>query len=383
MTLPIPFRLLVCISLSVSAWAQCVHGSNHCAICYQQERRNRELEEEAAARRAAREAQWEAQAEAARMAEEQRRIADDQRQAAQRAAAAAAELRRVERVRAEELRRQQIRKQQAADLNDAVDKVLNEPTNPSATDEGSFASDLLDELPGRADIAQYSKNVTERMAQIAGDSNRTAAERFGASLLGTATQAFTGETTMKEYGQSSEKVGSALEGTGSLISLLPGGQASGAWLQGMGAGFQFGGKMLQVVDGEDVGVASVTQSAADMLSSVVEGGHLGAFFDGAKIAAQLAPGKDQDITGAAFAAIGGLDKRFHDGLLTKELGRLRREASLSGWTASDLNGRIVPELKAAEVHEYLRQVPAAAKDVVDKGVELLDALKPTPTERKK
>jgi hypothetical protein len=325
----------------------------------------------------------EAQAEAERMAAEQRRMAEERRQAAARAAAEAAELRRVERARAEERRRQEIRDKQVADLNNAVDEVLKEPASPSITEDGSFASDLLDALPGRADISRYSKNATERMAQIAADSNRTASERFGATLLGTATEAFTGEATLKEYGQSTEQVGSVLEGVGSMFSLFPGGQVYGSWLQGMGAGFQFGGKMLQVVDGEDVGIASVTQSAADMLSSVVDGGRLGAFLDGAKIAAQLAPGKDQEITGAAFTAVGGLDKRFHDGLLSKQLGRLRREASLSGWTASDLNSRIVPELKAAEVHEYLRQVPAAAKDVVDKGVELLDALKPTPADKKK
>jgi hypothetical protein len=294
--------------------------------------------------------------------------------------AVAAEL---EQLRAEEGRRIERLRQQKEDLRTAVDDVLREPLDVTSAGVWSPAEMLEAGGGGGGEVARYSKVATERLAQIAGDARRTAAERFGATILGTAAQAFTGETTLKEYGQSTEQVGSVLEGAGSLMSLFPAGQAYGSWLQGMGAGFQFGGKMLQVADGEDVGVASVTQSAADMLSSVVEGGRLGAFIDGAKIAAQLAPGKDQDITGAAFTALGGLDQRFHDGLLSKELGRLRREASLSGWTSGDLNSRIVPELKTAELHDYLRQLPGAAKDVAEKGVELLDALKPTPTEHKK
>jgi hypothetical protein len=259
----------------------------------------------------------------------------------------------------------------------SAERVLESAPPSTSSPAPNDISSFLDVLPSRETLGDRARVVTRRLADVAGDQKRTPTERFAATMLGTVTQTFTGETTRQEYAASTRQVGERLGQAGAVIGLVPSPatQIIAGQFQALGTGFELGGELLGLKSAADLGSNAVRQKVIDLAGEFVEGPRLSAVLDGLKIASQLEPGEDRDLVEAAFTAFAGMDRALHDDLLRSRLDSLRREATLGGWTREGLHGAMRTELRAHEIHEYLRELPSRASEAAEPVNELLDALR--------
>ena len=205
------------------------------------------------------------------------------------------------------------------------------------------------------------QSARDQAAAIAGDPRRSMSERLTATLYGTLAQAMTGEVTLEQYANELEKNGKRIAGLGAMVGMVPGAKVYAKGLEGAGASLDLLAYLAKAKSPMD----ALTLQGASKLGSVVGLGADGmawrSMLDGIKVAAQLDPGQNQDLMGAALTVVEGLVASRADQRLSGMLQEWKQRAAREGWIQNVRQRVYAGALGGQEYTEFLAQLPSRTK----------------------